>query len=322
MRNSGNGVKLPVSAIIPVRNGMKFLPKFLDSNAIQLSKLDQVIVVNDNSSDGTLQFLQKYSSRKANFLILDNPIPGLVSALNLGIRHSRNFWLARFDVDDSYSSFRVEVQFALIEDEVGAIFCDYEIVDANGNSLGIIGSPITPSLTELSLVNSRRTPHPSALLNKRAVQIAGGYIESEHPAEDLGLWLRLTQAGFKIISVPSVLLKYRVHSQSITSSSQAEMNRVRADLVFSHDFSGAFNSTIDSFYKEIDKLRGMSLVSQRIFLSGVDLLSVRRLMRLQGAKNLPHLPIRLAIFFLSPRVIFSGFRYFFDARMRRKNRNS
>jgi glycosyltransferase involved in cell wall biosynthesis len=321
MKIVGRDTKLPISAIIPVRNGMQFLPNFLASNAEQFSKLDEVILINDNSSDGTLEYLNEFLFLNDNFIILDNPSPGLVPALNMGIKHSRNVWLARFDVDDVYSESRVEKQFAVIEDGVAAIFCDYEIVDSDENSLGLIGSPVSALFTELSLVNSRRTPHPSALLDKRAILSVGGYLESEHPAEDLGLWLRLIRGGFQLVSVPSILLKYRVHPKSVTSNNQAEMNRVRAELLSNHDFSKVISATINSFRKEVDKLRDTPLVNQRIFLSGVDLISARRLMRLQGAKNLPNLSVRSGSIFFSPKIMLSGFRYFFDARKRRNYRN-
>lgn len=322
MKYLSSEVNLPVSAIIPVRNGMHFLPNFLDSNSGLFSKMDEVIFVNDNSSDGTLEFLKESTSSRENFRILDNPNIGLVSALNMGISFSRNKWLARFDVDDSYAQSRVQIQIELINDQLGAIFSDYEMVDEEGNSLGIISSPVSTLLTELSLVNSRRTPHPSALLNKNAVVGVGGYLESEHPAEDLGLWLRLAQGGHKLASVPSVLLKYRVHANSVTSMKQADMNRIRAELVFNHDFSKAYRATIDLLRDEIKELRKTSLVGQRIFLSGMDILSVRRLMRLQKVQTIPRLPFRLISMFLSHKVLIAGIRYFLDAKKRRNYRIS
>lgn len=320
MKYFGFGEMLPISAIIPVRNGMQFLANFLESNVEQFSKLDEVIIINDNSSDGTLEYLIEKCSSKENFVILDNPSTGLVSALNLGINRSRNAWLARFDVDDTYKVFRIESQLALIEDGVGAIFSDYEIIDSENNSLGIITSPITPSLSEISLVNSRRTPHPSAILNKLAVQQVGGYQESEHPAEDLGLWLRLTGEGFKILTVPKVLLNYRMHEASVTSNKQEEMRRVLTNLIHKHDFSHAFNATIHSFDKEISKIRNELLSGQRIFLTGIDLLKVRKVMRSQGLKNIPKLSIRSSGVFFTPSVLISGILFLFQARRRRKYR--
>lgn len=322
MKYVGPEVKLPISAIIPVRNGMLFLPDFLNSNSGQFSRLDEVIFVNDNSSDETLEFLQESATSKDNYIVFDNPNLGLVSALNMGIKQSRNAWLARFDVDDSYAQSRIETQLALIDDHVGAIFSDYEIIDENDNSLGIISSPVTSLFTELSLVNSRRTPHPSALLNKKAVQKVGGYLESEHPAEDLGLWLRLVQGGYKLASAPSVLLKYRVHANSVTSKKQEDMNRVRAELVFNHDFSKTFKVAVSDLRNEIEELRRTPLDDQRIFLTGMELLSVHRLMRRQGVKTIPKPSIQLFSLFFSYRVLISGFRYFFAAKKRRKRRIS
>ena len=139
----------------------------------------------------------------------------MVSALNQGISESTNRWIARFDVDDTYEKERLEVQRTYIDKSVVGIFTDYDFYSEHGQYLGVIPTAIDSRAVTISLISSTRTAHPSVLFDKEAVLEVGGYREIDFPAEDLSLWLRLSRRG-KLISIPKVLLHYRLSGNSIT----------------------------------------------------------------------------------------------------------
>lgn len=301
---------------------MDFLPLFLEQNAQNFSKLDQVIFINDNSDDNTYHFLQDSVQVNSNFVVINNSDSGLVSALNLGISISTNNWIARFDVDDIYDDMRIEKQIALAKDGVGAIFCDYEVIDELGSSLGIITSPLTPNFCEVSLINSRRTAHPGVLLNRNAVIQVGGYKKEEYPAEDLGLWLRLSQAGYSLVSVPDLLLRYRIHSNSITSTKQVAMNEMRKYLLSQHDFSKCLNQLQHSIRKEFQLLSQEKYSHQRIFLTCLELFkTISQRNKKQELQTLK-LHSNLAVEILNPNVIIAGVKYVRDGKRRRALRTN
>ena len=74
----------------------------------------------------------------------------------------------------------------------------------------------------LSLLTSQQTAHPSALINKVHFEKSGGYSETEFPAEDLGLWLRLSRTG-KLISIPEELLYYSMTSSGISNTNRRKV---------------------------------------------------------------------------------------------------
>jgi hypothetical protein len=113
-------------------------------------------------------------------------------------------------------------QRSLIEDEISAIFADYEMRSESGRKLGRLFSPLSDISTKASLINSERTAHPVALLNRDALLEVGGYRQEEFPVEDLGLWTRLSRVG-KFISVPTVELHYRLGKTSISGSNRKRM---------------------------------------------------------------------------------------------------
>jgi len=210
-----------LSILMAVKNGAQFLENSLTQIKKNISLGDEVIIVNDGSVDSTIKILEKWRRKIENLRILDSRGLGLVYSLNLGIREASNEWIARFDVDDNYSDNRLAEQRTLIEDNVAAIFCDYNFFDYSNKSLGFIPSGILPSATALSLVSSQRTPHPGVIFSKTAACAAGLYRPEDFPAEDISLWLRMAKEGH-LISTPKRLLNYRINPNSISSNNRKE----------------------------------------------------------------------------------------------------
>jgi glycosyltransferase involved in cell wall biosynthesis len=178
--------------------------------------------LDDGSDDETPYQLREYAKIYQNIEIANSYGRGLVAALNLGISLSRYGWIARFDADDHYPTDRLSRQRQYISDDVSAIFSDYQIVFAGHKNGGVIPSPIFPIATMVSLLKSQQTAHPSVLFNKERALAAGSYLESDFPAEDLGLWLRMASNG-NLISVPETLLVYTLSQSSISASRRREI---------------------------------------------------------------------------------------------------
>lgn len=210
----------PISALVPIKNGSQYLVQFRNMMISNLRMYDEVIAVNDGSTDGTSKFLDHWASSESNVKVLHTKGIGLVASLNLGLAHSSHKWVARFDIDDNYENNRIKLQRDLISPDTVAIFSDYDFIGENDRNYGLLTSPILPSATAISLVNGVRTPHPGVLLNKEALINVGGYRAIDFPAEDLSLWLRLAKVG-QIISIPNCLLHYRIRKGSISSSKRA-----------------------------------------------------------------------------------------------------
>jgi glycosyltransferase involved in cell wall biosynthesis len=206
---------------MPVKNGSRYLADSLRVIFSNTSLDDEVIIINDGSTDNTLEILNLSKKDFPNLRIITTKGIGIVKALNLGLVESSHEWIARFDVDDMYTENRINKQRAIIDDGIAAIFCDYELVLDNGVSTGVIPSPVDNLATIISLLYSQQTPHPGVVFNKNLITEAGGYLEDDFPAEDLSLWLRASRVG-KLVSVPEVLLKYRISNTSTSGSRQRE----------------------------------------------------------------------------------------------------
>lgn len=248
-----------ITALVPIRNGMEYLPEFR-ANLGQLFDLDdEVIVIDDNSNDGTLEFLMSWAREDTRLRVIKNSGSGLVDALNMGLHAARHPWIARFDVDDKYSLNRISIQRLHLHESLAALFSDYEFFSEDKGSLGRVYSALSPKATALSLISSQRTAHPSVVFNRELAIQVGGYLAKDFPAEDLSLWLRLHGVG-SIESVPDLLLQYRISTNSITGQNrkmakEKSMNLIHADLSLRNAFSYSIAHLSDTvkFYSGTNK---------------------------------------------------------------------
>ncbi|CAN5171761.1 C50 carotenoid glucosyltransferase CrtX [soil metagenome] len=85
---------MKVSIVIPVYNEEKFIAACLDSLITQEVPADEIIVVDNNSTDGTLDILKKYP-----IIILEEKKPGTIAARNCGFNKAQYDIIARTDAD-------------------------------------------------------------------------------------------------------------------------------------------------------------------------------------------------------------------------------
>lgn len=239
---------MPVTALMPVKNGIDYIFSAKQQLSNTCRKFDEILVVDDNSKDGSLRELQKWAEEDSRVRVLQNTGEGLVSALNLGIQESTNNWIARFDVDDKYAENRLDQQMAVAENQTIAIFSDYEIWTPNGKSLGKIPSPVDSDAVRISLINSRRTPHPSVLYSREAVLAVGGYRAEDFPAEDLSLWLRMSKVG-KMVSLPQVLLNYQLRNNSVSGQHRSLILKKTSEL---QNQIGVHRESLESGFERVD----------------------------------------------------------------------
>lgn len=311
----------PVTVLMPVRNGLEFLPDALAGIAACISPLDEVLIIDDQSTDSGREFIDAWVAESDQFRVFTNPGDGLVDALNFGIAQAQNEWVARFDVDDLYEANRLECQMTLINKDTVAVFSDYEFFTSKDKKVGIIRSAITPNETALSVISSQRLAHSSVIYSKSAVTRVGGYRHSDYPAEDLGLWLRLVEVG-TLVSYPYPLLNYRISFNSITSQKQNEMNfqknRLITEAIFLHQV--VLNQSLNVFkiYSNQDKCEAGR---ERRILHLRDLLIARKY-KFISKRRLTIVLLLLLLEIVDPRFWKIILRLYIEKRSRQKKRFS
>lgn len=102
-----------VSTVIPTYNRREELTRAIDSALAQTYGNQEVLVVDDGSTDGTAQMLaQRYSDRVR---CICRPNGGVSSARNQGMREARGEFIALLDSDDEWLPMKLEKQMALLQ---------------------------------------------------------------------------------------------------------------------------------------------------------------------------------------------------------------
>lgn len=171
----------------------------------------EFIICDDCSSDHTLEILKKYAQNDKRICVLHNEKNmRLAASLNRCLEVAQGDYVARMDADDISMPERLERQVEFLEthSEYDVTGCNRIVFDENGDK-GIRKSIEYPDKQVLS----RDVPfaHPTIMMKKSVYDDLGGYTSSAATvrAEDLDLWIRFFEKGFRGYNMQEVLYKYR-----------------------------------------------------------------------------------------------------------------
>ncbi len=263
-----------VSVVLPVRNGASTIDQTLGDLLAALDNVDEVVVIDDGSSDRTPNLVRRWSERDERVRLVKSPASGLVAALNLGIRESQFEWVARADADDRYPNDRLALQRGVFSPHVALVTGDYRLVSTLGAPT-LLPCALGHPFVALSLINPQRIPHPGVVFSREAVISAGGYRNEDFPAEDLGLWLRLSAEG-DFVGVPGVVVDWAMASGSVSHSRQVEQRSATHKLLAA--WRPALLNQVDdeAVHQELARYESSSHARARSLLLLRDLRSWRR----------------------------------------------
>ena len=207
-----------ISIIIPTLNRVKYLPRALDSAFNQTFKAAEIIVVDNGSSDGTLEFIkEKYPL----VTLLEESKLGVSAARNKGIISSKSDWVAFLDSDDAWDNRKLEVQKnALLSNSI-----NYKLVHTEEiwikNNIRInqmkkhqkFGGYIFEKCLPLCCIS------PSSVLVQKNIFNQVGYFDESLPVcEDYDLWLKICSKEEVLFIDQKLTFKYGGHNDQLSKS--------------------------------------------------------------------------------------------------------
>ena len=204
-----------VSVVIPTLNRRDLLKRALSSVSIQTVEPDEVIVIDNGSSDQTDTMLFKSFPKVKYFVEKKN---GVSAARNKGIRLAQSNWIALLDSDDTWTPNKIEkqLQFANQNKNLRLIHTN-EIWYRNGTLLNQMkkhqksGGNIFKKSLELCCVSPS-----SSIIKKEVFSDYGFFDEKLLVCEDYDMWVRIT-AKEEIGYLPEPLVfKYGGHEDQLS----------------------------------------------------------------------------------------------------------
>lgn len=213
--------KAPLSVILPVYNGERYIAKAIDSVLEQSYENFELIIINDGSTDTTAAVLDQYSDRRIRVITQENH--GLVASLNRAIKVAEGAYIARHDADDWSDPYRLEKQISYLESHPNAVIVGSSIKVMDQSDRVLHEHRVLLNDAELRQELLVRSPfaHGSVIFKRKAALEAGLYEKAYWPAEDYEFWLRLSAYG-DLANIDEPLYFYREHPEGISSTQQAE----------------------------------------------------------------------------------------------------
>lgn len=224
-------MSLRVTWLLPVKNGMPFLPETLASIEAQTHRDWEILAWDNGSTDGTIEELRRWiPARLPGRLVTDQPL-GLGAALAQMVLHCETELCARIDADDVNVPERLERQIAFFRDHpfLAVLGSQMDVIDEHGRSRGLAGRlPLQHKDIVHSMLHGNGIAHPTVLFRRDAVLEAGNYRDvGPINVEDYDLWLRVA-ACHRMANLDALLLHYRVHDRSTTQIAIAQNRLIEA----------------------------------------------------------------------------------------------
>jgi len=202
-----------ISVVMPVHNALPFLSESIRSILAQTLTDFEFVILDDASTDGSLELLREWSRRDQRIQIHESKTRlGLSGSSNAVVLKTRAPIVARMDADDIAHPDRLRKQWDVI-----ASCPDVAVVGTLCNGIDATGREVRPRdrwrLVRRS--NYIPFPHGSAMFRREAFDQVGGYDEKSVRGEDQDLFSKMATCG-RVLTLPDVLYSYRYHSSNAT----------------------------------------------------------------------------------------------------------
>lgn len=231
-----------VSILMPVYNVAPYLREAMDSILTQTFQDFELIVLDDCSPDNSAEILDTYTDERIVRYRGEKNM-GLSNVLNVGMQMARGEFIARMDSDDISTPERLATQVAFLDahPEVDLCSCGMELFGAKQETW-----VRETNVEDVKITALFHSPilHASSMWRREVFEQAGLLYKQEMvPAEDYDMWTRAMAAGLKLVNIPEVMYKYRIHPSQATNNVNRLIQKDREvivnyiNLIFEkHDF--------------------------------------------------------------------------------------
>ncbi len=216
-----------VSIIIPCYNSVDFISECIDSVLDQNYQNLEIIVVDDGSTDGTLEVISRYERIR----VISQSNSGACVARNRGLKLSKGKYVKFLDSDDFLEPGVIKAQVELSEklDENAIVYGNYNIVRGDRKScqdtfIGMADQTAILMIADILI----STP----LHRKWMLELVDGFDERLKNGQEWNLHIRLSSEGVRFIHHRGSVFNYRIHKSvhRISNRKVKEKERIFYDL--------------------------------------------------------------------------------------------
>lgn len=207
-----------LSVVIPVRNRAHLVERTLRSLAAQTAEPAAIVLVDNGSTDSTVEVLQRWAANRPNVEIISQPKPGATAARNAGLARVRTPYVLFFDSDDIMPPRHIEEVAAAIRANNRPQILEFESVFINPEGKRKYsplrgGDELENHIFHATLATQRYAA------STELVRSVGGWNETLPGWNDLELGVRLLAARPSLVKIRlSEPVEIYTHADSITGT--------------------------------------------------------------------------------------------------------
>lgn len=206
-----------VSIVLPVYNGEKYIEQSIESVLGQSYQNIELIIVNDCSTDRTIEIVKKYALKDKRIKIIENFVNlKLPRTLNVGFAAASGEYYTWTSDDNIYEPKAIEKMVQALENQLkyDMVYANYTNIDIDGN---VISSVALKQPENLLMGN---TIGACFLYTRKIAEKVGEYDVNLFLSEDYDFWIRLFREG-NILHIEDYLYFYRIHEASLTETKKS-----------------------------------------------------------------------------------------------------
>ena len=203
-----------ISVILPFYNAESTLAKAVDSILHQSFDDFELILVNNNSTDGSIQIAEEFVKRDTRVKLLNEVKQGVVFASQKGFENTNDEFIARADADDVWHKDKLLLQFKFLEDNpyIDVISCcvNFSGDEKNDGMLSYVNETnklLTHDEISINRFSELQVINPTIMFRKTIALKYGLYKEGDFP-EDYEMFLRWIEKGVKFHKLSETLLDW------------------------------------------------------------------------------------------------------------------
>ncbi|RZJ52364.1 MAG: glycosyltransferase, partial [Flavobacterium sp.] len=223
-----------ISIIMPAYNAESYIKDSVRSVIDQTYSNWELIIIDDGSTDNTAAIVNELVEKDSRIFYYYQENGRQGRARNNAISKSKGFYLAFLDADDLWLPEKLSIQIAEIEQKNADlvlsdsyVFQDNEVFDIS-KKMNIPNAVIYDQNALPEFLRVNKIPILTVLVKKDKVINVGGF--SEKPdiqnVEDYHLWLKLLMSDCIFYTSETVLARYRIHNNSVTSADKMVLDKV------------------------------------------------------------------------------------------------
>jgi len=258
-----------LSIVLPVFDRERYIGETLKSLINQTYRDFELIIVDDASTDASLQIARSFDDPRIRIITNDRN-RGIAFSRNRGLQEASGRFVAPFDSDDIAlpDKFRKQTDFLKQYPEFGMVGSWARMIDENGRLLRRNWKlNAKPERIPAIMLFRNYFVQSSVVIRSEAIP-AGGYVENFDLGEDYRMWIEIAEK-YKTYNLPEYLILYRLHTQNIMKSDAWKVMKYDQQI-FQYLFRRLEIKTDDQVFSALFNIKNSEMIRDMNQLSEIE----------------------------------------------------